>query len=317
VTAKRFMEADNMDDIAEIVTRAKDLLLIGGGSNMLLLHDIDRTVLHITSKGKKIIHKDASHVYIEVAAGENWHDFVMWCVENDYGGIENLALIPGNVGTAPIQNIGAYGVEVKDVIEEVQVLEIETIKSKNLTNTQCHFAYRDSIFKNTHKGKYIITAVVFRLTQQHHTIHDTYGALKNLPASDRNIKGIANAVIAIRSEKLPDPKEIGNSGSFFKNPMITKQLFKRLIAKHPTMPHYPVATDSGAIKLAAGWLIDQCGLKGFRQGDAGVHHKQALVLVNYGNASGMDILNLAKYVQNKVFEKFGVQLEMEVNIIES
>jgi len=304
-------------------------LVLGGGSNMLLVNDIDKLVVHLNTKGKEILKQDDEAVWLKVVAGENWHEFVMWCLDNNYGGIENLAFIPGNVGTAPIQNIGAYGVEVKDVIEAVHVIDVETLKTSNFKNEDCNFGYRDSIFKNTLKGKYIITAVTFKLTKSQHKINDSYGSIQTELAENNikipTIKDIANAVIAIRSAKLPDPKKIGNSGSFFKNPIISKDLFLALQKLYPTIPNYPVyqtkqnseslILNSELKKLAAGWLIDQCGLKGKRVGDAGVHKNQALVLVNYGEASGKEILSLAQTIQNIVKVKFDVKLETEVNII--
>ncbi len=290
---------------------------MGGGSNLLLVNDIDRLVVLLNFKGKEILKQDDKFVWLYVAGGENWHEFVLWCLENNYGGIENLALIPGNVGTAPIQNIGAYGVEVKEVIEEVHAIEIETGKEVLFSNADCKFAYRDSIFKKTQKGKYILTGVTFKLTNTIHNINDSYGAIQTIllekNIGNPTIKDIADAIIAIRSSKLPDPDKIGNSGSFFKNPIIAKKRFIKLQKKYPTIPNYPAATET--VKLAAGWLIDQCGFKGKRIGDAGVHEKQALVLVNYGDATGQQILDLAKLIQNSVLEKFDVALEMEVNIV--
>jgi len=295
------------------------MLLLGGGSNMLLVNDIDKLVVHLNTKGKEIVKKDEAHTWVKVAAGENWHEFVLWCIENNLGGVENLALIPGNVGTAPIQNIGAYGVEVKDVIESVAVLEIKTGKQLTLSNAACNFGYRNSIFKNTAKGKYVITQVSFKLTHSKHTVNDSYGAIKTIiqeiSSSESTIKQIADAVIAIRKAKLPNPKEIGNSGSFFKNPIVSREKFLALKKEYPNIPNYPVSSNTELVKLAAGWLIDQCGFKGKRIGDAGVHKNQALVLVNYGNATGQEILDLASLVQKTVFQKFGVTLEMEVNII--
>jgi UDP-N-acetylmuramate dehydrogenase len=302
-------------------------LIIGGGSNMLLINDIKRPVVHIATKGKRILKKDEQHLYIKVEAGENWHEFVMYSVKKNYGGIENLAKIPGNVGTSPIQNIGAYGVEVKDVIDCVHVIEIESAKEKVFSNQDCQFGYRDSIFKRESKGKYIITAVTFKLTQNNHIIKADYGAIQTKLTKKKiikaGIKDIADVIIEIRTEKLPDPNIIGNSGSFFKNPIVSREKLKQLQKDYPDIPNYPVqitgnlpSKNKKLAKLAAGWLIDQCGLKGFRIGDAGVHINQALVLVNYGNASGKDILNLAHLVLKKVQDKFGVSLEMEVNIIE-
>jgi len=330
VIAKSFVSVSDQKELQTILLEYKDLLLLGGGSNMLLVNDIDKLVVHINIKGKELVQKDTTHAWIKVAAGENWHEFVLWCLDNNYGGIENLALIPGNVGTAPIQNIGAYGVEVKDVIESVEVLEIKTGKQLVFSNADCNFGYRDSIFKNVSKDSYVITQVMFKLTHFNHKINDSYGAIKTiiqeLGVSNPNIKEIADAVIAIRSSKLPDPKKIGNSGSFFKNPIISREKFQELQKKFPKIPSYPVyqkqpnseslTLNSELVKLAAGWLIDQCGLKGKRFGDAGVHKNQALVLVNYGNATGKEILDLASLIQEKVLQKFEVILEMEVNIID-
>ncbi len=284
---------------------------------MLLVNDIDRLVVLLNFKGKEVLKQDDKFVWLNVSGGENWHEFVLWCLDNNYGGIENLALIPGNVGTSPIQNIGAYGVEVKEVIEEVHAIEIETGNEIVFSNSECKFAYRDSIFKNTQKGKYILTGVTFKLTKTVHSINDSYGAIQNILAQENiatpTIRNIADAVIAIRSSKLPDPDKIGNSGSFFKNPVIAKKCFLKLQKLYPTIPNYSAGENT--VKLAAGWLIDQCGLKGKRIGDAGVHEKQALVLVNYGEATGQQILDLAKLIQNSVLKKFDVALEMEVNIV--
>lgn len=284
---------------------------------MLLVNDIERLVIHLNFKGIEVIKQNDKFVWVTVAGGENWHEFVLWCLKNNYGGIENLALIPGNVGTCPIQNIGAYGVEVKEVIEEVQGIELATGNEITFSNAACKFAYRDSIFKNTQKGQYILTGVTFKLTKTLHDINDSYGAIKNILEEQNieipNIQNIADAVIAIRSSKLPDPNKIGNSGSFFKNPIVSMEHFLVLKEKYPNIPNYTAGENR--VKLAAGWLIDQCGLKGKRLGDAGVHKKQALVLVNYGEATGQQILDLAKSIQNEVKVKFGVSLEMEVNII--
>lgn len=303
--------------------------MLGGGSNMLLLNDLKKLVIHIDSNGKDIIKKDQKHVWVQVQAGENWHEFVLWCIENDFGGVENLALIPGNVGSSPIQNIGAYGVEVKDILEQVHYVTTATNEKETLLNKACQFGYRDSIFKKELKEKIVITSVVFKLTTSNHKINIDYGAIKLKLEEQKikkpSIKDVANAVISIREEKLPDPKKMGNSGSFFKNPIISIKKLKDLQEKFPTIPNYPVyeikpnskslVLNSELVKLAAGWLVDQCGFKGKRIGDAGVHEKQALVLVNYGNATGKAILSLAHFIQNSVKEKFGVTLKMEVNLI--
>ncbi len=303
--------------------------MLGGGSNILLTKDVEKLVIHVNTKGKEIIKENKQHVWVQVQAGENWHEFVLWCLEKSFGGVENLALIPGNVGTSPIQNIGAYGVEVKDVLEQVHFIDIATNKRKTLLNKDCLFEYRDSIFKKELKGKIIITSVVFKLTTGKHKIKIEYGAiqskLKEYNIGKPSIKEVASAVISIREEKLPDPEKIGNSGSFFKNPIISSEKFKDLQERFPAIPNYPVyeinpdskpkIQNPKLVKLAAGWLVDQCGYKGKRIGDAGVHKNQALVLVNYGTATGKDILALAKEIQQTVQKKFDVSLEMEVNII--
>ena len=314
VKANQFIEINAVEEL--IKTSKKDaFFILGGGSNMLLTKDINKTVLHINIKGIKIIKDNKYSVYIEVNAGENWHEFVLWSLKNDFGGIENLSLIPGNVGTCPIQNIGAYGVEVKDVIHSVQTIEIATGKKVLFKNKECDFGYRNSIFKNKQKGKYVITSVVFKLSKIKHKLHYNYGAIKTELSNQNIIKpsiqDISNAIIHIRKTKLPNPKELGNSGSFFKNPVVDKALFLSIQKQYPQMPYY--AIDS-KYKIPAGWLIEQSGFKGKRYGDAGVHKNQALVLVNYGNATGNDILNLAKKIQEKIKKQFNIDLEMEVNI---
>src|SRR5690606_13313279 len=225
--------------------------------------------------------------------------------------------IAGKVGSSPIQNIGAYGVEIKDTLDSLTALHIDTLTEKTFTNADCNFGYRESVFKSELKNKYIITSVVFKLKKTPHTLHTSYGAiqeqLQEMQVSNSTIKDVSKAVIAIRESKLPNPKEIGNSGSFFKNPIIAKDFYEELTKTHPNMPHYTV--NETEVKVPAGWLIEQAGLKGYRNGDAGVHTKQALVLVNYGNATGNDLINMAKYVQQTVFEKFGIKIEPEVNII--
>ena len=284
---------------------------------MLLTKDIDKLVVHIDIKGISIDNEDDNFVYITVNAGENWHDFVLFCIDENYGGIENLSLIPGNVGTCPIQNIGAYGVEVKDTITKVEAIEIETGKRVIFSNEDCQFGYRNSIFKNELKGKVILTSVSFKLTKKNHKLNTSYGAIETELASKNitkpTLKDISDAVITIRKSKLPDPKEIGNSGSFFKNPVISKKQFLTLQKENPNVPSYTVSETE--IKVPAGWLVEQAGFKGKSFGDAGVHKKQALVLVNYGNASGKEIYLLAKKIQETVTNKFGISLEIEVNVI--
>lgn len=315
VIANRFVEINSLFDLKKIIASEKDIFLIGGGSNMLLTSSINKLVVHLNLKGIVVNDTDKDFVFVTAEAGENWHEFVLWCISQNYGGLENLSLIPGNVGTSPIQNIGAYGVEIKDTFHQLEALEITTGKTKIFTKEECNFGYRNSVFKNELKNKYIITNVTFKLTKKNHKTNTSYGAIKTYiqNISEPSIKDISNAVIAIRKSKLPDPKEIGNSGSFFKNPVIDKKLFQKLSEKHTNIPHYIISENE--IKIPAGWLIEQAGFKGKRFGNTGVHEKQALVLVNYGNAMGDEIYNLAKKIQETVKNNFYINLEMEVNII--
>ena len=316
VIAKRFISVTSIEELQQVLEKEKDIFLISGGSNMLLTDDIEKLVVHINAKGKAIERENDDFVHLKVQAGENWHEFVLWAIENGYGGIENLSLIPGNVGTCPIQNIGAYGVEVKDVITKVEAISIETNEIVTFTNEECKFGYRDSIFKNSHKNKYVITSVSFKLTKQNHKLNTFYGAIENELASKNienpTIKAISDAVITIRQSKLPDPKETGNSGSFFKNPVVDIEVFENIQEKYPDMPYYKVSEEE--IKIPAGWLIEKSGFKGKRFGEFGVHDKQALVLVNFGNASGKDIYNLAKNIKTVVKENFNILLDIEVNV---
>jgi len=317
VKARQFVDIVSMDELKELIKNETDFFVLGGGSNLLLTKDIQKTVVHINTKGIDIVRETNDHVYIKVHAGENWHKFVLWCIDHNYGGVENLSLIPGNVGTAPIQNIGAYGVELKDIMYELEALELETIDSKIFSNIECEFGYRNSVFKNVLKGKFIITSVTFELTKNIHKLNSSYGAihaeLEKNNIKNPSIKDISEAVIAIRQSKLPDPNEIGNSGSFFKNPVISTSDFKGLQKEFPEIPHYVISEKE--IKIPAGWLVEQCGYKGKRFGDAGVHKKQALVLVNYGKATGSEILELSKKIQNTVLKKFRIKLDAEVNIL--
>jgi UDP-N-acetylmuramate dehydrogenase len=313
--AKRFITVNSIKELKEIIAAEKSVFLLGGGSNILLTGDVEKLVIHLNTKGIIVNDFDENEVLVTAEAGENWHELVLWCVSQNYGGLENLSLIPGNVGTSPIQNIGAYGVEIKDVFQQLEAIDIETGKTRIFTNADCDFGYRNSVFKNELKGKFIILNVTFKLTKKNHNINISYGAIKDLLTDKENpsINEIADAVIAIRQSKLPDPKEIGNSGSFFKNPVISSDLFKELSEQHPEIPHYRISENE--IKIPAGWLIEQCGFKGKRFGDAGVHEKQALVLVNYNNATGKEIYDLAQKIQQKVMETFKISLEIEVNII--
>lgn len=318
VKAKQFIEVQNTEELIHILKRfyTEEIFVLGGGSNMLLTQDISKTVIFINSKGIDIVDENDNEMIIDVAAGENWHELVLWAVEHNYGGLENLALIPGHVGTSPIQNIGAYGVELKDTFMSCEALHRQTLDNKTFTNQDCQFGYRQSVFKNSLKNQYIITNVRFKLTKQNHNINIEYGAIKDelakLGVSQPNPKDIAKAVTHIRQSKLPDPKTLGNSGSFFKNPIIEKKRYNELKNEFSEMPCYTI--DDENVKVPAGWLIEQAGLKGYRDGDAGVHKKQALVLVNYGQASGQDILKLSKKVQQTVQDKYGIALEAEVNV---
>jgi UDP-N-acetylmuramate dehydrogenase len=317
VNAKRFIRVDSVYQLQQLLNIEKDVFLISGGSNMLLTKDIDKLVVYIDIKGISIDKEDDNFVYLSVNAGENWHDFVLYCVAQNYGGLENLSLIPGNVGTCPIQNIGAYGVEVKDTITKLEAINIETTKLHTFSNDNCNFGYRNSIFKNKVKGEFVITSVAFKLTKQNHKLNTSYGAIET-ELSSKNIisptlKDISDAVIAIRQTKLPDPKEIGNSGSFFKNPVIKKSAFINLQKDYPNIPSYTISENE--IKVPAGWLIETAGFKGKRFGACGVHEKQALVLVNYANASGKDIHGLAKKIQTHILNQFNIDLEIEVNVI--
>ncbi len=315
VKAHQFITINSINELIQVLKEKETYFILGGGSNMLLTKDIKQPIIHINIKGINIVKENKYSIYIEANAGENWHEFVKWSLKNNFGGLENLSLIPGNVGTSPIQNIGAYGIEVKDTIHQVKAIEIETQQLVTFKNSDCKFGYRNSIFKNEVKGKYIITSIIFKLTKVKHKLHYNYGAIKD-ELEKNNIKqptiqSISDAIIHIRNIKLPNPKELGNSGSFFKNPIVNKQLFLKIQKDNPTMPFYQVDT---MYKIPAGWLIEQSGFKGKRFGDAGVHKNQALVLVNYGNASGKDIINLAKKIQEKIKSKFFIDLEMEVNI---
>lgn len=319
--AKQFIEITSEEELVDFLTNSSlkaDLkLILGGGSNMLLTKDIDGLVIYVNIKGKGILSHNEESAIIEAKGGENWHELVVWAIEHNLGGIENLSLIPGNSGTAPMQNIGAYGVELKDVFESLDAIEIATGKKFTFDKQRCQFGYRESIFKHAVKGKFIITTIRLKLSKPPHIVSTHYGAIKTELAKrnsiEPTIKDVSEAVIAIRLSKLPDPKEIGNSGSFFKNPIVEEDIANQLEEKHNGIPIYPA--QAGYKKLAAGWLIEQAGWKGFRKGDAGVHKNQALVLVNYGNATGEEILDLAKSIIEDVNTKFGIELTPEVNVI--
>lgn len=317
--AREFVAVHSIDELRQILAEnhSKKKFILGGGSNMLLTQDIDALVIHLNLKGIKIIKETENHVWVESSAGENWHEFVLFTIDHNFGGLENMSLIPGNVGTTPIQNIGAYGTEIKDTFESCEAMEISTHEMKTFTHSECNFGYRESIFKQEIKDQFIITSVVFKLTKVNHEIKTSYGdiiaELAKHNVSAPTLKDISNAVIAIRQSKLPDPKELGNSGSFFKNPIVLKSDFEPIHYKFPEMKFYEISETQ--VKVPAGWLIEQAGFKGKRFGDAGIHKNQALVLVNYGNATGQEILAVSKEIQKTVFEKFGIHIEAEVNVI--
>lgn len=318
--ARYFTRFSTYESLTEILSDRPPgkLLILGGGSNILFTGDVDGLVMKNEFGSIEKQSEDDQFVYVKCGAGENWHQFVLHCIENGWGGLENLSLIPGNTGAAPMQNIGAYGVELKDVFHELTAFNLEERANYTFRLKDCAFGYRDSVFKNKYKDKFIIVDVVFRLTRQHR-YNTSYGAieqeLEKMGVKDLSIGAISQAVINIRRSKLPDPAELGNAGSFFKNPSVTRDQFNILKKKFAGITGYE--NQDGSIKLAAGWLIEQCGWKGFRKGDAGVHAKQALVLVNYGNASGIDILHLSEEIERSVFEKFRVRLEREVNLVSS
>jgi UDP-N-acetylmuramate dehydrogenase len=316
--ARYFVSVETVAQLKSVLSNKPSvpLFILGGGSNMLLTGDLDAIVLHINLKGIEIVAETETEVLVKAMAGENWHEFVQYCIANDFGGLENLSLIPGNVGTAPIQNIGAYGVELKDVFENCAALEIETLTERIFTKSECKFDYRNSIFKNEAKGQYIITSVTFRLSKKDHKTNTSYGDIQRILTERKiekpTLKDISEAVIAIRQSKLPDPKLLGNSGSFFKNPVVNAEVFQEFRKQFPEAPFYEVSPT--AFKIPAGWLIEKAGFKGKRFGAAGVHKNQALVLVNYGGASGKEIWQLALQIQQKVKDLTGIFIEPEVNV---
>jgi UDP-N-acetylmuramate dehydrogenase len=310
-----FTSVDELDGYLKH-NRNRELLVIGGGSNILLTKNITGLVLKNNLKGIEVVNETPSEVIIKASAGETWHDLVLFSIENNYGGIENLSLIPGSVGAAPMQNIGAYGVEIKDVFKELEAYEIATGEIHVFTNKDCQFGYRESIFKRELKGKYVILSVSLRLNKSNE-VNTSYGAietrLKEMGISSPTIKDVSAAVIHIRKSKLPDPAEIGNSGSFFKNPVVNKEKFESLKKRYPALANYPI--DENNIKLAAGWLIDNAGWKGKTLGNYGVHKDQALVLVNYGGATGSDIYQLSRDILASIKDLYDIELEREVNVI--
>ena len=310
----------SFDSIKELITllpsiKSHETLISGGGSNMLFTKDFEGLFVRNCIKGIQEIERSETHVVIEAGAGELWHDFVMYCVDRGYGGLENLSLIPGCVGASPMQNIGAYGVEIKDTFAYLDAVEISTGEIKRFHLADCAFGYRESVFKRALKNQYVICKVAFTLTLQP-VINTSYGVieaeLKQMGISNPGIKDVSKAVIRIRQSKLPDPKQLGNAGSFFKNPVVTEEVLKSIQSTYARVPSYPAG--EGHVKLAAGWLIEQAGWKGKRFGAVGVHELQALVLVNYGGGTGKEIYALSERIIEDIQEKFGVSLEREVNI---
>ena len=316
--SKFYARFSSEEQLTSLLKEAEDypLLILGGGSNVLFLGDFDGVTLHNKIEGIELIKEDDNEVFLKVGAGVEWHHFVLYAIDNNWGGIENLSLIPGSVGASPMQNIGAYGVETKDVFVELEALEIATKEMKRFSQSDCQFGYRESIFKNSHKDKYVITSVTYRLRKKP-VVNTDYGAIKSQLLEQNitqpSIKDISDAVIAIRQSKLPDPKKIGNAGSFFKNPIVEKSKYEDVKEIYPDMPSYPI--DENHVKIPAAWLIDQAGWKGKTLGEYGVHKNQALVLVNYSTAKGEDIFQLSTTIINDIYDRYTIMLEREVNII--
>ena len=319
VLANNFNKAENEDEILNFLSENKNVpLILGGGSNILFKNNINKPILKIEIKGIEIIEENENTVYISVGAGENWNDFVKWTLVKNHGGIENLSLIPGNVGSAPIQNIGAYGVELKDVFQSCRAISIDNKILKTFNKEQCNFTYRSSIFKEKLKNKYIISRVTFKLSKINHVINSEYKPLKDLLKIKGNlnptIQDISKLVIKIRTNKLPDPKKIGNCGSFFKNPIISNSKFKNLNEYFSSVPNYKISENE--VKIPAAWLIEECGFKGKNEGKTGIHKKHALVIVNNGGATGKEIYDFSQKIKKSVLKKFNILLEEEVNIFE-
>ncbi|PIE67639.1 MAG: UDP-N-acetylenolpyruvoylglucosamine reductase [Deltaproteobacteria bacterium] len=318
VTAARYVgidtEAEIDDAVGELDVSVGACTILGGGSNTLFVDNVPGTVLHLRIRGMDVVDDDGQDVWVRVMAGETWDDFVAVSVANGWSGIENLSLIPGSVGASAVQNVGAYGVEAGDVIHRVEVVRLASGEKFSLAGDECGFGYRFSHFKGCWAGRYLIRAVVFRLRRKPRWVLDYPGVADVVRTFGRpSLENIRRAIISIRREKLPDPKHIGNAGSFFKNPVVGADVFQNLIRNHADMPHYPQA--DGRIKLAAGWLIDHCGWKGRRAGQVAVHDRQALVLVNLGGATGQEILELSERIRRSVHERFGVRLDREVTVV--
>ena len=320
VSADYLSEVNSPEEIQQVLEfRDKKnipLFILGGGSNILFSRNIHELVLLNRLKGIKLVDENSNHVWVQASAGENWHQFVQYCINNDWGGIENLSLIPGNVGASPMQNIGAYGVEIKDVFHSLEAVNLSDGNTKEFSAEECSFGYRESVFKQEEKGKWLITKVNYKLTKGKHILKTGYGAitseLEAMNVKTPSIQSISEAVIRIRRSKLPNPEEIGNAGSFFKNPVVDIAVMQQIQSQYDDVVNYPAGENQ--VKLAAGWLIEKAGWKGYRKGDAGVHKNQALVLVNYGHSAGNEISDLADQIIEDIQNKFGVKLEKEVNI---
>ena len=320
VKAKYFVSINTINELIEVtktnVFKDLELLILGGGSNILFTKDFDGLVILNNIKGKEIINQNQQSIFLKIGAGENWHELVMYCVDNGWGGIENLSLIPGNTGTAPMQNIGAYGVEIKETFIELEALEISSGKIVKFNNSDCEFGYRESVFKNKMKNQYIILNITLEL-KKNPVLNINYGDVKAILESQNiknpTIKEVSNAIISIRQSKLPDPKKIGNSGSFFKNPIVSLNQLELIKKKYPNVVNYEI--NENEFKIAAGWMIERAGWKGKKFNNYGVHEKQALVLVNYGLANGIEIFDLSEKIILDIKDKFGITLEREVNII--
>jgi len=318
VKAANFAEVSSLEEFRKSLNAGiQPIMLLGGGSNVLFTRDVPGLVIKNNLNGIQVIREFKNKVWVEVGGGEGWHKFVLWAVAHDFGGVENMSLIPGTVGASPIQNIGAYGVELKDVFVRLKALNLSTGKLKTFHHAACQFGYRDSIFKRAEQGKWCITSVVFSLSKSPHLLNISYGDISKTLESNGivspTIADISNAVVKIRSSKLPDPAKIGNCGSFFKNPETDRSVLDKILERHPHAPHYPL--PDGRVKIPAGWLIEQCGWKGKRVGNTGCYERQALVLVNHGGATGAEVKNLAQAIILSVEEHFGVRLEVEVNIL--
>ncbi len=320
VQAELLAQIGSMEDLRTALSdeslRHHERLILGGGSNVLFTRNFGGLVLLNRLKGISVVKEDENHVWVKAGAGEVWHDLVSWTVEQGWGGMENMSLIPGSVGAGPMQNIGAYGIELKDVFHDLEALQLDTLETEHFNAGACRFGYRESVFKHELKNKYFITSVTFRLNKQP-ILNTSYGAiaqeLGKLGITNPGVKDVSEAVIRIRRSKLPDPAVLGNAGSFFKNPEVDQETADRIRSEYPALVSYP--TTPGRVKLAAGWLIEQCGWKGKVVGHTGAHKDQALVLVNYGGATGNEVYQLAMEIRESVFERFGVRIDPEVNLV--